>query len=796
MVIFSALLGLAGPWPLAIVIDAILGRRHLPGPVRSLTSGLSLGAIIAVTVVAGLLLTVLAEALGVLDTYVNTKLNMRLVYDFRSAVYEHAQRLSLTFHDRMPAGQLMYRIGQQTGALGQIVVTIPPIVQMLLTAVGMLVVTALLDWQLALVAVAMIPLVIYSTRVYAQRILPRLYEVRQLEMQSTSIMYEGLAMIRVIMSFGREGNQLRRWRQQALSANEARIGLTLRQTLFSVVVDVITAIGSALVLGLGAAAVLSHHLSVGDLVVLLGYVAAIYQPIQQTTSTFGSLQQQFVNLESALELFDLPPAIQDAPDAVELPAVAGRITFENVDFRYEATRGGGDGGDPQAPGGGAAARVGDMLGDPALQVLVTKATEIGLDPRVRLDQEDGDTLVGVSFEAQPGRHVALVGPTGAGKTTILSLIMRFYEPTHGSVLLDGVDLRQVKVASLRDQISIVLQEPVLFAGTIAENILYGKPEATEAELIAATKAANAHDFIVGLPDQYETIVGERGAQISQGERQRISVARAFLRDAPILLLDEPTSSIDSQTEAVILAALGRLMEGRTTFTVAHRLSTVRRADLILVVEHGRLVQKGTHSELLARPGLYKQLHDYQFGTDSFDEVAESEQPAGAARTVSPGLLAANDLLVAAFTLLLEDGSVYPLEALFQRLPKWLRHPKMWLLIGALLAALRDGNQEPLRELAAQKHDSRPDMAAVGRAAEALLEERRTLDAISLRLDGRHEVDKLDVDLLRREPWTQVARVSPQASRLLRRALPTGRLGAYERPLLLAESREPRSSAST
>jgi ABC-type multidrug transport system fused ATPase/permease subunit len=301
---------------------------------------------------------------------------------------------------------------------------------------------------------------------------------------------------------------------------------------------------------------------VGQMLVVIAYIAAVYKPLETISYTIGSLQDRFISLKNTFDFLDLEPDIQDSPRARTLPFTHGRISYENVDFSYTGRT---------------------------------------------------DTLKDISFQARAGQIIGIVGPTGAGKSTLVSLLPRFYDPLKGKILLDGVDIREITLKSLRRQISIVLQEPLLFSGTIAENIRYGRLDASAEEIIAAAKAANAHDFIMRLPQQYETMLGERGAAISGGERQRVSVARAFLKNAPILILDEPTSSVDSKTEAVILEALDRLMVGRTTFMIAHRLSTLHNADLILVLNQGRLVELGTQEQLLKLGGLYKQLHDAQIG---------------------------------------------------------------------------------------------------------------------------------------------------------------------------------------
>jgi ATP-binding cassette subfamily B protein len=437
---------------------------------------------------------------------------------------------------------------------------IPPLAESALTLVGMFVIVALLDWQVARLAMGVVPFLYYLVSRYMNRIHPQLREVRGMEAECLSIVHETISMLRVVVAFGREDHEHRRFRQQGERTVDKRVKLTVRQTMFSFGVNTITAAGTAAVLGFGGWHVMQGKLTPGELLVVISYIAAVYKPLETISTTVGSLQEIFVALEASFGILDTPIDICDAPHATPLRHCAGAVRFEGVSFAY---------------------------------------------------QDRKRTLEDISFEVRPGQVVGIVGPTGAGKTTLVALLPRFYEPTRGRILLDGHDIRDVTLQSLRSQFSIVLQEPLLFSGTIAENIRYGRLEASRDEIMAAAEAANAHDFIMRLPQQYETRLGERGAKLSGGERQRIAVARAFLRDAPILILDEPTSSIDTKTEAVILDALVRLMDGRTTFMIAHRLSTVRRADLLLVVQDGRIVEQGTHEMLLTRRSLYHQLHEAQ-----------------------------------------------------------------------------------------------------------------------------------------------------------------------------------------
>jgi ABC-type multidrug transport system fused ATPase/permease subunit len=563
-VVAASLIGLLAPWPLQIVIDHVLGHQAMPpwmGRLLSPFAG-SPVSLILVAVIAGFLINFLGDALTVLDSFLNTTIEQNMVLDFRGDLFRHAQRLSLAFHDNSRAGGLIYAVNFQADAAARLVMTVPPLAQSAITLVGMFWIVFRIDPWLSLLAMSVVPFLYYSVGYYVTHVQARLMRVREMEGESLAIVHESMSMLRVIVAFGREGYEHRRFRKQGKRAVDERVKVTVRQTLFTLAVNTSTALGTALVLGFGAYRALHGRITPGELLVVLAYIAAVYRPLEAISTTVGQLQDMLVMLKIAFGLLDTEPEIKDAPGAIAIGRAQGRVTFQDVSFSYSGR---------------------------------------------------ADTLSGVSFEAEPGQVVAIVGPTGAGKSTLVSLIPRFYDPQSGRILLDRRDTRKATVESLRAQVSIVLQEPLLFSGTIAENIRYGRLDATDAEIVEAARAANAHDFIEHLPQKYDTVIGERGVTLSGGERQRISVARAFLKDAPILILDEPTSSIDSRTEAVILDALDRLMVGRTTFMIAHRLSTVRKADLILVVDRGRIVERGTHEELLRAGGLYRQLHDMQAG---------------------------------------------------------------------------------------------------------------------------------------------------------------------------------------
>ena len=556
--------GLLAPWPMKILVDSVLGSEPLPTLLQPLAAVAASKTSMLVLVVAGGFALALATSLvTVITGYLTTRLDLAMTLDFRSDLFQQAQRLSMSYHDQRRSGMIIYIINSMAGSATGVLMTVLPLVQNGLMLAGMFWISFRLNPRLALLSLLVVPFLYYSVGYYSRHIRQRLVAVKGMEGESLSIIHEAVSMLRVIVAFGREDHEFRRFRNQGVLANDARLKVTVRQEFFALAVNVTSALGTAMVLGYGAYLALQRSLTVGELLIVLAYIGSVYKPLEAISGTIGMLQDGLINLQIAFDLLDKDPDIQDLPGAAAIGAVKGHVCFDDVGFHY--------------PG------------------------------RDR-------TLANISFTAAPGQAIAIVGPTGAGKSTLVSLLPRFYDAQLGRILLDGVDIKKLTLRSLRQRISIVLQEPLLFSFTIADNIRYGRLDATMDEIVEAAKAANAHDFVMALPQQYQTPLGERGAQLSGGERQRIAVARAFLKNAPILILDEPTSSIDSKTEAVILDALERLMRGRTTFLVAHRLSTLRSVGQILVLNQGRLVERGTHDELLELGGLYRQLHDVQTGT--------------------------------------------------------------------------------------------------------------------------------------------------------------------------------------
>ncbi len=556
-----SLLGLLTPWPLKILIDNVLQGQPLPRFLASFgdTTANPVPLLVA-TIVAGFLLSMVQNTVEILNKYVQTRLDQELALDFRSDLFQHAQRLSLTYHSRRRSGDFLSRITTRAAAISRVGLAALPVTQSAITLVGMFTVAFFLSPQLALLSLVVVPFVYFSIGYYTRRISPRVREVREMEGESLSLAHEAMSMLRLVLAFGRESFEHWRFRNQNRVALEARLELTRRQILYSWLVNVIAAGGIGLVLGVGAYRVLEGDLTVGLLLVIVTYVGSVYTPLQTISGTVAGLQEQLLDLRLAFEILDTEPEIKNHPGATALTRCEGAIDFESVSFHYPGRQG---------------------------------------------------VLHEVSFRAEPGQVLGIAGPTGAGKTTLVSLIPRFFDPSRGRILLDGLDIRRISLESLRKHVSIVLQDPLLTSGTIADNIRYGRLDAPFEAVQEAARAAHAEAFIRALPQGYDTRVGERGAELSGGERQRIAVARAFLKDAPILILDEPTAAVDSAIEALILDALERLARGRTTFVIAHRLSTISRADRILVVDQGRIVETGRYQDLLHRGGVFRSLYEAQ-----------------------------------------------------------------------------------------------------------------------------------------------------------------------------------------
>jgi ATP-binding cassette subfamily B protein len=571
-------IALLDPWPMKILVDNGLSGQALPGWLKSFIPFLepqNATGVIIFAVLLGVALWLVSTLLSLVGEQLKAHINSRIVLRFKADLFNHMQRLSFSYHDQTSVGDSMYRLNSDTGFISTLVWgNFRHLFTAVIMLVGVLWISLQLDWQLTLIALAAAPPLYLGVWYYGRRFKERSKRVKAMESEGQSVLQEVLSCLRVVKAFGQEEREQQRFEKKARTALRARLRLTLEQSIFNSGMQFVTQVDRSLILLIGGLHVLEGRLTLGGLLVILSYVGQIHKPLEKIGETLTDMQLSMASAERTLEVLDVQPDIEDKAGARSLPSVKGAITFDDVSFGYS----------------------------PEHMVLRQ-----------------------VSFKAQPGEVVAIVGPTGAGKTTITSLIARFYDPTKGRVLLDGYDLRDLTIRTLRDNIAIVSQESVLFTGTIRDNIAYGASrrgpgdsddalegfDVSQEEIEAAARLANAHEFIMALPAGYDTQVGERGVRLSGGERQRVAIARAFIRNAPILILDEPTSSLDSRTELMILDALDRLMAGRTTFIVAHRLSTVRRADQILVINKGRIRERGTHSQLLAKEGLYAEFYRIQ-----------------------------------------------------------------------------------------------------------------------------------------------------------------------------------------
>lgn len=547
------------PWPLKIIIDNILSDNPLPFGLQLNWSPDNL----LVAACAGLVLVyMLVGGLRVLSDHTTVRIGQGMVNDLRRDLYSRIQRLSLSFHTRQQVGDLMYRITADT--LGIQTLTMNgffSVLSALVLLVGMFVVMLSLDLYLTLLALVVCPALLCASAFLNSRVSSAAVQARSKESLVYSLVQRTLSGIRVIQAFTKEEDEELRFVKASTESLAADLRLYNLQNFYCVVVNVMIAAGTATVLWVGTRHVLAGQLSIGDMVIFTSYLASLYAPLDNIFQTYGMVQSARVGVRRAFEILDSEQAIPEGHTALSSPMARGEISFENVCFGYS----------PSEP-----------------------------------------VLKNINLRIEPGKRIAIVGPTGAGKSTLVSLLPRFYDPQAGCVKINGIDLREFQLKSLRQRIAMVLQPPVLFPVSIRENIAYGRPDASLDEVIAAAKVAQVHEFIEQLPEKYEAVVSEQGSTLSEGQKLRLTIARGVLLDAPILILDEPTSSVDTETEALIMEGLEQLMSGRTTFVIAHRLSTVRQADLILVLRDGSIAEQGTFSELLRRRGVFASMYRTQF----------------------------------------------------------------------------------------------------------------------------------------------------------------------------------------
>ncbi|MDX1665352.1 MAG: ABC transporter ATP-binding protein [Candidatus Promineifilaceae bacterium] len=564
---------------------------------------------------------------GVLQRHVSAQVGEGIIYDLRRSLYSHMQQMSLRFFTETRTGELMSRLNNDVvGAQQAVTSTLVTIVSNIVAVVSTIAIMLALEWRLTLLGLAILPLFVLPAR-RVGRVLRRLRRRRMEEnAEMNAVMNETLNVngALLVKLFGREAEEMGRFSQRAAAVRDIGVRSAVIGRWFFLMLSIVSAVGTAVVWWVGGYFVLRGDFTIGTIVAFGAYLTQLYGPLMSITNVPVEFAQSMVSFERVFEVMDIPLEIEEQPDATPLPAVSGRITFDDVYFSYHR---------PEGPGGlaevvrfrrgsgealvrrGRAAEEQPADGEAGRengQAAAHEAPDLDHPPAETLPREREWALANVNFDIEPGQLVALVGPSGAGKTTLTYLIPRLYDPTRGRVLIDGRDIRQVALASLADNIGMVTQDTYLFYDTIRANLLYARPGATEAEMIAAARAANIHDFIAALPDGYDTVVGERGYRLSGGERQRIAIARVILKNPSVLVLDEATSHLDSLSEALIQEALQRVMEGRTSLVIAHRLATILAADVILVMDQGRLVESGTHESLLAQGGLYASLYETQF----------------------------------------------------------------------------------------------------------------------------------------------------------------------------------------
>ncbi|HEY8874008.1 MAG TPA: ABC transporter ATP-binding protein [Stellaceae bacterium] len=556
------------PWPLQIVIDYVLGGKPPPagGPIGGAPIGtllsLPAGVLLLVACIGIVIIHLGAGALTLWHNYTTIRVGQSMVNDLRGDLYAHLQHLSLAYHSRQRVGDLLYRITADSFAVQTMIMNgVLPILSAAILLTGMLIILFPMDPLLTVLALSIVPVLFVLIAGFNKKIVEVATEVRDKDSRVYSLVQWGMAAIKVVQAFTKEEEEHRRFMGASRDSLRATLRLYNWQTLYSGGVNVIIAFGTALVVYAGARAVMSGSLSLGQLIVFIAYLAQLYAPTNQITQSWGLIAGARVGAIRVFEVLETEADLKSGGRQFPSEGARGDIAWRGVSFRYR----------PETP----------VLND-------------------------------IDFSAAAGSKIAVVGPTGAGKSTLLGLLPRFFDPQHGIVTIDGTDIREYTLHSLRSQIAMVLQPPLIFPLSVADNIAYGRPGADHAAIENAARLARIHDTIAGMPEGYETLLGEAGVPLSEGEKQRITIARALLRDAPILILDEPTSALDVATEALVMAAIETLMQGRTTFIIAHRLSTVRRCDRIIVLRDGIIAEQGNFAELLRRGGIFAGYYQTQF----------------------------------------------------------------------------------------------------------------------------------------------------------------------------------------
>ena len=569
------------PWPLKIIFDYVLGSKRMPAWLASVVDTSNRIAILDFAAIAVVIIAVIGAISSYTNDYLSATVGKRVGYDLRRLLYHHVQRMSLSFYEHRQTGDMVVRLTSDIDAAESFISSaVLGIVLDVITLAGMAAVMFYLDWRFSLIGLSIAPFLFVTVYRFTRRIKRAAREVKKKESELASVVQESIASARVVKAFAQEDFEEDRLDHESQATVDLGLQARSVKAKLSPLVDVLVAIGTCLVLWYGVRLVMDNRLTAGALLVFVLYLGKMYKPMKDLSKMSDTLSKAAVSFDRIGEILAIESQVREAPDARPAPVFKGRIEFARVKFGYTP----------------------DQL-----------------------------VLKDVNLLVEPGERVALVGLTGSGKSTLIGLIPRMYDTLDGEITIDGENIRRYTLDSLHRQVSFVLQDAVLFRGSVAHNIAYGKPDATRDEIMLAAQLANAHEFIVRMPNGYDSIVGERGDTLSGGQRQRIAIARAIIRNSPILLLDEPTAALDADSEALIFEGLTRLTTGKTSITIAHRLATVRRADVIFVLQDGVISERGTHDELIVRNGLYARLFSKQFRVDAGEPHAVVNFPAANAR---------------------------------------------------------------------------------------------------------------------------------------------------------------------